>query len=371
MTFIIKKTVMLKKIFFGFIAVAGLASCNGDYENWEAPQSNAQNDPASFQYNVAVAAKSCVVDNYAEGDSIQMLTVSTGDNVAIPSYTLELKGQTATGYNVYASSTGKVCVDDLSAAVVYLYDRQVVARDILCNVYATAKVITADGVVNVPVHATDSEVLSITPRTSKFGEWFYVVGNSTSWNFDAVPSLHSPNQDGVYTGYAYLDGGFKVAPGKAWGGDLGYGAFAQFSENITSSNDGNLVVDAGVYYIEMNLVTNSISATKITNMNIVGSLNSWNQADDAMQMQWDAAKGAYVKTVTVTGDEQFKFTANNAWGLNFGANDSTEPSTKYSDLVQNGKNLALSAGTWTITLYPGRVNTEYVYCTIETAQEED
>lgn len=362
---------MLKKIFFGFIAVAGLASCNSDYKNWESPQSNPQHELASMQYTVTLATSSCVVDNFAEGDSIQMLNVSTGDNVTIPSYTLELNGGNDASYNVYASAAGKVAVDDLSAAAIYLFDRQVVARELLCNVWATAKVTTDDGVVDVPVHATDSQTISITPRTSKYGEWYYIVGNSTGWGFDAVPSLRSPNNDGEYTGYAYLDGGFKVAPGKAWGGDFGYYAFTTLSDNITASDDGNLVVDAGVYYIEMSLVTNSMKVTKITNMNIVGSLNGWNQADDSMQMAWDAAKGAYVKTVTVTSSEQFKFTANNAWTLNFGGNDNVEPSTMYNDLVQGGKNLAISEGTWTISLYPGRINTEYVYCTIEPAQAED
>ena len=39
---------MVKKLIYGIAMVAGLASCNGDYDDWASPQQNAANEAAPF-----------------------------------------------------------------------------------------------------------------------------------------------------------------------------------------------------------------------------------------------------------------------------------------------------------------------------------
>lgn len=346
---------MLKKIFFGFIAVAGLASCNSDYKNWESPQANPQHELASMQYTVTLATNSCVVDNFAEGDSIQMLNVSTGDNVEMSSYTLELNGGNDASYNVYASAAGKVAVDDLSAAAIYLFDRQVVARELLCNVWATAKVTTDDGVVDVPVHATDSQTISITPRTSKFNEWIYVAGNHQGWSPATGAALQSPNEDGIYTGFTPLDGSFKFTKIRDWQGDWGFDAFAD--PGIFTNDGGNLnCTDPGYYYLTVDLVSGKIEATKVV-FGLVGpaTAGGWD-AGQYTVMEYDATENGWVVETELQADE-FKFTTNGNWNINLGGSA--------DNLELGGGNLRIAeAGTYLIVLKPGRETSDKMTCTI-------
>jgi hypothetical protein len=87
----------------------------------------------------------------------------------------------------------------------------------------------------------------------------------------------------------------------------------------------------------------------------VGDFNSWNQADDAQQMTWNATDFCFEITgagVTAAG---WKFTTNNSWDINLGGT--------IDDLVANGANLSV-VGT-TIKLYPTRKTSNKIYCTVE------
>ena len=44
----------------------------------------------------------------------------------------------------------------------------------------------------------------------------------------------------------------------------------------------------GVYFFTLDMANGSFNAIRVQNMNLVGSFNGWNQADDAQQMTWDA-----------------------------------------------------------------------------------
>lgn len=89
-------------------------------------------------------------------------------------------------------------------------------------------------------------------------------------------------------------------------------------------------------------------------MNLVGAFNGWNQADDAQQMTWNADELCFVKeNAGVSGE--WKFTANNDWGINLGGTT--------GNLVGNGDNLKAVGST--IKLYPCRNTSENIYCTVE------
>jgi hypothetical protein len=76
---------------------------------------------------------------------------------------------------------------------------------------------------------------------------------------------------------------------------------------------------------------------------------------DAQQMTWDAANYCFVITGAGVTANGWKFTANNAWGINLGGD--------ISDLSQDGSDLS-AVGT-TIKLYPTRKTSDKIYCTVE------
>ena len=208
----------------------------------------------------------------------------------------------------------------------------------------------------------------------EFAPYVYFIGATDGWQ-QAEQKLATVNFDGIYTGYIYC------ADPNGWGnafkfqkvagnwdtqinaGTLTGGINGDFTYD--GNSDQNIVATAGegIYYITLDLANNSITATRINNMNLVGDFNGWNAADDVQQMTWDAENYCYVITGAGVNANGWKFTANNDWGINLGGNDTVEPSMKIDDLAANGKNLG-AVGT-TIKLYPTRRNSDKIYCTVE------
>ena len=120
---------------------------------------------------------------------------------------------------------------------------------------------------------------------------------------------------------------------------------------------GNFGVSAGegVYFFTLDLANLSLNAVRITNMNLVGDFNGWNQADDAQQMTWDADNYCFVITGAGVNANGWKFTTNNSWDINLGGT--------IDNLWANGDNLTVE-GT-TIKLYPTRKDNDNIYCTVE------
>ena len=216
----------------------------------------------------------------------------------------------------------------------------------------------------------------ITPLN--YQEFIYVPGNGQKYNTGAegmpdwgwtpelAAALQSPNFDGVYTGYVYLDGGFKFTKERNWNAEYNWNDFNSVPSFINNGagTDSNLYCDdPGLYFMKVDVAAGKIEATKITNMNLVGDFNGWNPGDDAQKMTWDAANVCFTITGAGVNASGWKFTANNDWAINLGSNDSAEPSTVINDLVGNGKNIGV-VGT-TIKLYPCRTKSDKIYCTVE------
>ena len=196
-----------------------------------------------------------------------------------------------------------------------------------------------------------------------FEQYVYFIGATDGWA--ASDQRVEAVSDGVYTGYVY------IADPNGWGVEFKFqkraGDWADDSQ-LNSNNMAEVTGDfektgdnfkasagEGVYYVELDLTTNTLKGTLITNMNLVGDFNGWNPADDSQQMKWDAENFCYVITgagVTASG---WKFTTNNSWDVNLGGT--------IDKLVANGDNLSV-VGT-TIKLYPTRKGSDNIYATVE------
>ena len=192
-----------------------------------------------------------------------------------------------------------------------------------------------------------------------FTEFIYVPGNAQGWSPASAAALRSPNFDGVYIGYAVLDGGFKFTKERNWdNGEYNWSNFNTVSDvlNNGAGTDTNIYCDnAGLYFLKVDVASGKIEATKITNMNLVGDFNGWNQADDAQRMTWDAENLCFSITGAGVTANGWKFTANNDWAINLGGS--------IDDLIGDGGNLSV-VGT-TIKLYPCRTTSDKIYCTVE------
>ena len=199
-------------------------------------------------------------------------------------------------------------------------------------------------------------------KAISFDPFVYFIGATDGWS--ASDQKLAAVSDGVYTGYLYvadpngwgLEFKFQLEPGN-WDKQLNSNNLVEISGDFEKGGD-NIKASAGegVYFVNLDLNTNVLSAKKITNMNLVGDFNGWNAADDAQQMTWDAEHFCYVITGAAVTANGWKFTTNNSWDVNLGGET-------LDNLVANGANIT-AVGT-TIKLYPTRKTSDNIYCTVE------
>lgn len=209
----------------------------------------------------------------------------------------------------------------------------------------------------------------ITPLN--FEEFIYVPGNAQKYNTSApgmpewgwtpelAPALRSANFDGIYVGYAYMDGEFKFTKERNWNAEYNYDSFTTYGSMFTgqAGTGGNInCTEPGYYRLVADVANGSLNATKVT----------WGLVGPATPAGWDA--GSYVvmdynmaddcwEITTALNADEFKFTTNGTWDINMGGD--------INDLQENGPNLRISeAGTYTIKLYPSRAQSDRMYATI-------
>ena len=188
-----------------------------------------------------------------------------------------------------------------------------------------------------------------------FQEFIYVPGNHQNWNPGAAPALQSPNFDGVYKGFSYLNGNFKFTKERNWNGEYNFNDFAT-KDDIFFNNDGSNIniSEEGFYQITADVAASKLSAVKTT-WGIIGPAQAggWDSDTD---MTWNAADESWTATVELAADE-FKFRANDDWGINVGGS--------FDNLTQDGGNMKVAeAGTYEVKLFLTRSASDKMYCTL-------
>ena len=158
-----------------------------------------------------------------------------------------------------------------------------------------------------------------------------------------VPFL-SNGQDGMFRAVATLyDGEFKIREDNAWG--LNYGDDG--ADGTLEQNGANIAISAGHYVIDFDAVNFTITITPAgTVWGVVGSatLNGWGAAEDVKLVPDPCNDGVYIIKDVVLTDGEIKFRQDDAWGVNLG-DDGADGTTE-----ANGANIAVSAGTYDMTL---------------------
>lgn len=190
---------------------------------------------------------------------------------------------------------------------------------------------------------------TMTIEPISYTEWIYVPGNGQGWKPDSAPALHSPKNDGHYTGYAIIDGEFKFTKERNWnGGEYNGDSFTTYAEGFENSKPGEggnikCTAAAGIYWLDVNVAEGDLNATLISSFGLIGSATpgGWDEDTD---MEYDEATNTYTWTGDL-GAGEFKFRANDGWGINLGGS--------LDDLSQDGGNVAIAeAGNYTIVLTP-------------------
>lgn len=185
---------------------------------------------------------------------------------------------------------------------------------------------------------------TMTIEPISYNEYIYVPGNGQGWAPASAPAIRSANSDGVYVGYAVMNGDFKFTKERNWdGGEYNSGSFSTYGDGFAASTDGGNISctgEAGIYYLTADVANGSISGV-LCNFGLIGpaQVGGWDSDSD---MTFDATTNTYTWTGDLAAGE-FKFRANDGWDINLGGS--------LDDLVANGSNLSIAeAGNYTIVL---------------------
>ena len=213
--------------------------------------------------------------------------------------------------------------------------------------------IAAEGMYKMTINMME---YSYSIQKLEFEEYIYVPGNHQSWNPGAAPALWCPNFDGVYTGFSNLNGDFKFTRVRGWDSEYNYTHFITYSEGFSQGDGTNInMATAGFYYLKVDVAAGSVTATQTTTWGIIGPAQAggWDTDTD---MTWNADKGCwFAADVTLTAGEM-KFRANDGWDINVGG--------EFGNLVENGANIAVEAGTYDIELYLERTTNDAAYAVL-------
>lgn len=175
--------------------------------------------------------------------------------------------------------------------------------------------------------------------------YMYVPGNYQGWSPPTAPSLGSfdtKNYEG-YVPFTEANGEYKLTSDPDWD-HTNYGDGG--SAGTLSATGGNLKLagDAGYYLYKVNLQQLTYTTTKTT-WAIIGAATAggW---DNETALTYNATDKTWeIASIALAADE-FKFRANNAWDINYGAD-----SNGGSYLVENGSNLRVpEAGNYKVVL---------------------
>lgn len=187
-----------------------------------------------------------------------------------------------------------------------------------------------------------------------YSEFIYVPGNHQGWAPDKAPALRSPNSDGVYTGYTYLNGNFKFTKERNWNAEYNFNSFKTMSDIFFNNDGSNInIEEEGFYQIVADVANEDLKATKTT-WGIIGdaTADGWNSDQD---MTWDAEKACWTATITLI-DGTIKFRANDDWAINVGGSA--------DNLSEGADNIPVTAGTYDVELHLDRSTSNNMFCTL-------
>ena len=195
-------------------------------------------------------------------------------------------------------------------------------------------------------------------KAISFDPFVYFIGATDGWA--ASDQRLAAVEDGIYTGFLYvadpnnwgLEFKFQLEPGN-WDKQLNSNNLVEISGDFEKGGD-NIKASAGegVYFVNLDLNTNVLKATKVTKMGIIGDFNGWGGDVD---MTWNATDYCFEATGAGVTANGWKFRINADWGINLGGT--------IDNLVANGDNLSVVGNT--IKLYPTRKTSDKIYCTVQ------
>lgn len=358
---------MKKHILYGgfLLAMTTLASCNGDYDDWASPQSNAQEDAAAA-YGVTVSAGSNANTAMTSStpDTIKLVALSSA-NADISGFSLrsvKINGNAITAF--LDGNDVEVLSNDLDSITEYVAfkSRASVKRNLSVETKFAAKLSNGDAVA-----LTGNTDASLTPaKTPDIDEKGYcMMGQWQSWNKKA-PTEMKKTSDSTYTATVETtveSNWFKFYAASYFKGDattdedLADGTFGcrvngdeATANYLVWANDKyaiNCPVIKGIGKFKVTLDAKNMTYTVAEihpELYMTGSNYGWGKTWNVLTPV-NGIDGEYWGIFYLHKDEEFKFAPQNDWGNDFGSS-ATINDVAGAGLSDNNGNLKVAKAGW-------------------------
>ncbi len=313
-------------------------ACSDEYEPWGNPQAYPEEGAVTIPGMKANAVATQDLGTAGEQVSLFTLTAATlPEGYTLRNARMELRPVMLDGATPTTISTtidGKASTAEVQAMIEKYYGKRVEARNFSAHVYVNAVKGSQAALIDAGTVA-----VTVIPKAPALTEYLYMAGDANSWNHSDI--LHGPAFDGKYLGYMYLtQNGFKFCTQPNWDG-TNYGK--DFSTDGGAANI--MMTEAnGFYKVEVDLQALSYKLTPITSIGIIGdAAGGW---DKDIVMTYDAASHTWIAKSVTLKEGEIKFRANGAWDISWGGTDLKKLTSN------NGANIKVNAGTYTIKLKP-------------------
>ena len=199
--------------------------------------------------------------------------------------------------------------------------------------------LAADGPYIIRLYLSDeAPAHCVVKEDSGYPDFFFEIGNESGWS---TSHTLAGDGNGKYQGYYWLDGEYKFKPNADnWDNDLEYVSGDTMSGTLTDGGGPNCPnPGAGFYQINLDASSMSFSLMKVESIGMIGGFNNWG---GDLEMTYNQAEGCWEATTDEVSGE-YKFRVNHDWAINWGGSE--------DNLVQDGSNLTIEAGTYKFQLY--------------------
>lgn len=168
-----------------------------------------------------------------------------------------------------------------------------------------------------------------------FSPYIYEIGAESQW---LVPQpLYSSKNDGVYRGFGWLGGGFRLRPQA----DSSEGEWRMADGRLSTEGTADFQAEPGYYMIEVNLMQAVCNLTPIRQVSVTGSVNGY--WDTYTEMTYQPATATWELTALLDYGE-LVFCANHSQDIIWGGSPDA--------LIQRGPSLWIDEpGRYHITLH--------------------
>ncbi len=213
---------MFKKLVYTLAAVGLLASCNEDFDNWTAPQSNQPEAAKTVTITATPAADINLADITDDSIAVATFAVSQPEGFVTDSIALDVDNPVGADIPLVVGSNNKVAVADLAQVVTDLYGVRPEQRTLTlaAQVYSLVPKVNSDStVVYSRVASAPVEFkINVTPVRPAFEDAYYYIGALAQ---DKSYPL-TEESDGVWSVTVPAHGGwhwFKIAPKSGFASD--------------------------------------------------------------------------------------------------------------------------------------------------------